>query len=477
MLAATLVLSVAPAGADGGEIAYITNDERSIHLVQADGSGDRQLAATPQGATDLAWSPDGKTLAYGLGSMIYGYQGPQKIVVYDISSGRSTQFEGGIGDIAFFPDGKHLVVQSGTVSHLCGGGLYILDLTTGATTPINLEVACVGGVQVTSDGSAVVFTGQLGAQFDPNPRSGTEEFNLATGETTMLTASDQNADGIFSGASLSPDNQTLATVTTTGRGDASTAELALLDRDGSNPRTVWRSSQGFVGGGGVSFSPDGTRVLLYLGVVNAANATQGPNSTIWLVGLDGSNPHQVATGFEATWRPVPGVAGAAPAPPSVPTTAGPPADAPPSPAPDAPGSAGPADASTAPTNLTDDVRADVLAAVDRANAAWAAASQTLDPSGLSAAVGGQELADDLAELDTLRQQGHTRTNINTQFSVADVTLDAPGHAVVHTHETWYAEIHDAASGRLLQRTPASAYAETYSAEYVDGAWLITRIDL
>ena len=52
-----------PAQAEGDEIAYITNDSRSIHLVQADGTGDRQLPASAS-LRNLAWAPDGKQLAY-----------------------------------------------------------------------------------------------------------------------------------------------------------------------------------------------------------------------------------------------------------------------------------------------------------------------------------------------------------------------------------------------------------------------------
>jgi hypothetical protein len=126
--------------------------------------------------------------------------------------------------------------------------------------------------------------------------------------------------------------------------------------------------------------------------------------------------------------------------------------------------------------LTDSVRADILAAVDRANAAWAAATQSLDPSGLSAGVAGQELANDQAELDKLRRQGQTRKNVNTAFAVIDVTLDAPGHAMVRTRETWYAEIHNAADSRLLQRTPSATYDETYTVEHLNGGWIVTKND-
>ncbi len=87
---------------------------------------------------------------------------------------------------------------------------------------------------------------------------------------------------------------------------------------------------------------------------------------------------------------------------------------------------------------------------------------------------GQELNDDLAELDSLKHQGQSRRNVKTAFSVDDVILDAPGHATVHTHETWYAEIADQASGKLLQRTPATNYRETYTVEFQNGGWIVTQ---
>jgi hypothetical protein len=121
-----------------------------------------------------------------------------------------------------------------------------------------------------------------------------------------------------------------------------------------------------------------------------------------------------------------------------------------------------------PDTLSDAVRADVLAAVDRANAAWVAATQSLDPSGLDGAVAGQELTADREEVNSLPGQGQSHTNVNTAFSVTDVAIDAPGHAIVHTHETWHAEIHDAATDRLIQRTAPTTHDEPYTVEFQDG---------
>jgi hypothetical protein len=153
----------------------------------------------------------------------------------------------------------------------------------------------------------------------------------------------------------------------------------------------------------------------------------------------------------------------------------------PAPAPDtddSPPAAEPTDAGPPagpPDTLTPAVRSDILDAVQRANNAWSTATRTLDASVLNGNVAGAELSSDLAELNNLRGRGQTRNNVNVAFVVTGVSLDAPGQATVHTHETWYAEMYS--GGRLLQRTPSANYDETYAVEFQDGAWIVTRNDV
>jgi hypothetical protein len=131
----------------------------------------------------------------------------------------------------------------------------------------------------------------------------------------------------------------------------------------------------------------------------------------------------------------------------------------------------------APDTLTDSQRADILTAVDRANAAWTTATLTLNGSPLSSSVAGQALRDDLAEVDRLRRQGHTTKNVNSSFVVLDVTLDAPGHAVVHTRESWSVDTYDRSSGQLLQRGPSANYDEAYVVESQSGTWIVTANEI
>ncbi len=45
-----------------------------------------------------------------------------------------------------------------------------------------------------------------------------------------------------------------------------------------------------------------------------------------------------------------------------------------------------------------------------------------------------------------------------------------------TLETWYAEIHDVATGRLLQHASSATYDETYTVEYLNTGSIVTKND-
>jgi WD40 repeat protein len=67
--------------------------------------------ALPQ-AMGVAFSPDGKSLAVGLGE--YSGPGAHPVKLYDVATGQGTTtfpgLEGGVNDLAFHPDGRHLAV-------------------------------------------------------------------------------------------------------------------------------------------------------------------------------------------------------------------------------------------------------------------------------------------------------------------------------------------------------------------------------
>jgi hypothetical protein len=87
---------------------------------------------------------------------------------------------------------------------------------------------------------------------------------------------------------------------------------------------------------------------------------------------------------------------------------------------------------------------------------------------LGNAAAGQELADDILQIDQLRSEGQSWKLDQNAFNVTDAIIDAPGHAIVHTIETWSGEIDSLRTGQLLQGIGATSYLETYTVEFQNG---------
>ena len=136
-------------------------------------------------------------------------------------------------------------------------------------------------------------------------------------------------------------------------------------------------------------------------------------------------------------------------------------------------------ADVVPDALTDPVRTEILDAVDRANGVWVDTTNNLNVSQLTSSgwVAGDLLQADLAEIEQLRKASHRRANTKVDFEVVNVTLDAPGHAIVHTRETWSAVITSMATGTVVQQIPPTTYSETYIVEFQNGFWVVTRNDV
>jgi hypothetical protein len=581
-IALMVIVSASPrvSSADGGEIAYIGNDHRSIHVVRADGSGDRQLVAAAD-LNALAWAPDGAVLAYTTSQNVVNPP-PMRIYLLDIASGRSTQLNSNVparGPIAFFPDGKRLATTS-TFRAAPGEGFHCepqflsIEVATGRATPIG-KAGCVGSLQVAPDGAALIVSSCSGA-----PACVVVNVDLPSGQGSFIAQASPDLPFATAGA-VSPDNRTVAYIAHRGFGNDSPADVVLADRDGSNARVIWPGSFDNLGFDKLAFSPDGTQLAVARAEPGTLTTTN-PAGQIWLIGADGSNPRQIASGYDPVWRPgasaapvvaapavtavtataPPGTTRAQPATgpltcrdagedsesgpfyiacddgtgvvldltaqtvamydpnnPSGGITRGPwprvaPQSAtliewadpdlnrtchlslgnristlncavaasssavpqPPVAQPNAPsGSADDTGASL--DGLTDQLRGDILAAIDRANAAWSQAAFNLDPSVLNGAVGGSELATDQAQVAKLGAAGRRQKSTQLSFTVTGVTVDSPGHATVTTRESWTEQVEEVATGRVVQAAKSATYSETYIVELQDNVWIVTRNDV
>ena len=295
---------------------------------------------------------------------------------------------------------------------------------------------------------------------------------IVTGVSQMnYVFGDLNGDGVDDAVAVSLESLS-------GVASGQDIGVAAYLNDGGVPK--------FVDSVGVGHATNVESITIQNGVVTASGKYVGQNDPFCCPSQPFTLQMKVAGGhlvdLSGKCLSCPDAAAPAPSAPlagstEAPETASTPVS-PPAPQPTSPEAPAPGDASGAPSDaLPDAVRADVLAAVDRANAAWNDAGATLDGSGLADAVAGQALSDDRAELDTLRIAGQIRKSTNLAFNVVSVEVDAPGHAVVKTRETWSEEIDDAATGRVLQSPRSGSYNETYVVEFLNGGWIVTRNDL
>jgi Tol biopolymer transport system component len=196
---------------DGGRVAFIGATSaitgNDLFVVNADGTGETRLTATPGSEINFSWSPDGRSLLYGR-----------------------------------FVDGTFK------------GDLFIRDVQTNVerrltdTADENEQWA-----QLSPDGSRIVFTRLL---------EGIWTMNLEGGDQKRIRYGLSGTDGDCDLPWYSPNGQTIALICAR-QGEGLHYDLWLMAADGSNARMVvpdGRLSTEFT-----PWSPDGSSLLYMLG--------------------------------------------------------------------------------------------------------------------------------------------------------------------------------------------------------------------
>jgi tricorn protease len=194
-------LALAP---DGKKLAFVVRGE--VFAASAKDGGDAtRVTNTPASEEQLAWAPDSRRLAYSSDR-----DGGWHLYLHDFAARTETQLTRGAGnDITprWSPDGRRIAFVRD------GEHLHVLDVATGV------------------------------------------ERRVATARLSRPPFVDERE------VAWSPDGKWLAYVTTTGTKQF--ANVFVVPADGGTPRQVsWLSN---TGGGGVSWSPDGTFLTLASG--------------------------------------------------------------------------------------------------------------------------------------------------------------------------------------------------------------------
>jgi serine/threonine protein kinase/Tol biopolymer transport system component len=264
---------------DGQRVAFVRRDTvggTSLVTTTLEGSGERVLASykPPEGSCCVAWSPDGKTLAFihaimrvrldittieAEGGPIHSVAGPRWMVT---------------GDLTWLPVSRHLLLagSSGTTPTR---QLYEVWLEGGKARQITHDLSSYGKVRVSGDGKTllalrdqVLTTLQVA--------SPGRDFEVRT-----LSAGNQTQDG-FDGLAWTPDGKIVYSRAGNGRTD-----LWQMGADGSNPQRF--------GSNGTSSGSYVSDVSIRGGLI-AFTQWKSFRQNIWRMNMDGSNLKQLTQG-------------------------------------------------------------------------------------------------------------------------------------------------------------------------------------
>lgn len=178
--AIAMTIKGAPAWSpDGRQIAFaaaptplLRDNRTNLYMMNADGSGERQLTHGVSPSTDPAWSPDGKQIAYlhvpdsfhPLGDGIpFQDEHRTRLTLLDVASGVSTDaampdFDLSAGAPLWTPDGKQIEFDTGKGVY---NPVYSYDLATHRTAQISRdEVISLSNGALSRDGATAAYVRQ-----------------------------------------------------------------------------------------------------------------------------------------------------------------------------------------------------------------------------------------------------------------------------------------------------------------------------
>jgi Tol biopolymer transport system component len=259
--------------------AYTPADSNiAIHVINADGSGERRLTLNAGNHFGAVWSPDGRRIAFGHGAG--GHSEQIYIMNADGSEQRRlTRLTGYNSVLAWLPDGKIAFLSSHGPNDF---EIYLMNADGSGLRNLTREWGLDGFPAWSPDGQKIAFTSK---------RDGDWEVYVMNADGTGQRNLTRNAALEWAPA-WSPDGRKIALGRDRG---GSNDEIYVINADGSGQRRLTESGQRPL------WSPDGQKI--------AFRSKRNGNDDIYVMNPDGSaqrnltrNPARVDDSL--AWSPV-----------------------------------------------------------------------------------------------------------------------------------------------------------------------------
>jgi tol-pal system beta propeller repeat protein TolB len=256
-------------GSSAGKIAFtcFINQIDQICIMNADGSGRKQLTDFKATAYYASLSPDGQTIYF-----VSRQTGNYEIYSMDINGNGVKQFTNGIGSLSapeLSPDGTRIIFTNS------GNGLWVMNAD--GSDPHAITFRDDIDPTWSPDGSMIAFASN---------RSGKRQLYVASANGKKVTqVTDLNDMGGRS--TWSPDGKSLAFY----RGPAGDHDIFIINVDGTGLERLTHGGDNL----GPSWSPDGEWI--------AFTSFRDGNNEIYIVHPDGRGLTRLTNNFTSDWQP------------------------------------------------------------------------------------------------------------------------------------------------------------------------------
>ncbi|MEP6787215.1 MAG: protein kinase [Acidobacteriota bacterium] len=268
---------------DGQQLAFIRDfpnqGEKALIVADKSGGNERKLAARklPNFFRSVAWSPDGKSIACGVGSFVPTYN--TYVVEVSIVNGKEKQIGSQswyfMGQVAWLADGSGLVLDASEHGSASSDDQQIWHLSypDGEARRITNDLNNYSGMSLTADSNRLVTV---------QSETISNIWLIPNGETaraTQITVGAGKRDG-QNGVAWTPDGKVVFASKASGSDD-----IWIMNSDGSGQKQLTTNSRVNVH---PAVSSDGRYVIF------TSDRAGTPN--IWRMEMDGSNPKQLTSG-------------------------------------------------------------------------------------------------------------------------------------------------------------------------------------